>query len=177
MDISNSLLLIVDVQNGFVVNKATEQIISPINELVGKWKARKLPIVYSRFINEPGSPWVRFMGFKDLMSQEETKLHDQLINDSGAVYDKTAYSAWSAETEQACKADKCDSVFLCGIDTDQCVLATAIDIFDSGLRPILVTDCCASSAGDKFHEAGLLLLKRLVGQDQMITSKEINERN
>jgi nicotinamidase-related amidase len=56
-----------------------------------------------------------------------------------------------------------DKVFLVGIDTDMCVLKMAMDFFDIGIEPIILTDCCASTAGLQAHLAGLAVLSRNIG--------------
>lgn len=60
--------------------------------------------------------------------------------------------------EQAIK-----QIFLVGIDTDMCVLKIALDIFDLGIEPIVLTDCCASTSGLQAHLAGLAVLSRNIG--------------
>jgi nicotinamidase-related amidase len=64
-----------------------------------------------------------------------------------------------------------DTVVLCGVDTDACVMATALDAFDHGLRPLVLSDLCASSGGDSYHQAALMLLERNIGRRQLSTSK------
>jgi nicotinamidase-related amidase len=56
---------------------------------------------------------------------------------------------------------------LCGIATDGCVLKSAVDAFERGIEPVVVTDACASHAGREIHEAGLLLLARFIGPGQL----------
>lgn len=60
-----------------------------------------------------------------------------------------------------------ERVLLAGIDTDMCVLKNAMDGFDLGLRPIVLVDCCASTAGLQAHLAGLAVLARNIGADQL----------
>lgn len=54
-------------------------------------------------------------------------------------------------------------VHLCGIDTDACVTACALDLFSMGLRPIVLADACARTGGKEFHEAALRALARSLG--------------
>ncbi|MUG95065.1 isochorismatase family protein [Scytonema sp. UIC 10036] len=56
-----------------------------------------------------------------------------------------------------------ERVFIVGIDTDMCVLKIAMDFFDIGVEPIVLTDCCASTAGLQAHLAGLAVLSRNIG--------------
>ncbi|MDB5185241.1 MAG: hydrolase [Candidatus Saccharibacteria bacterium] len=168
-----SLLLIVDAQQGFIGTEATRRAVSKIKALETAWHERQWPVVFSRFINKPESPWVRFIGSDSLMHEPDTALDPAFKTDDATVYDKTTYAAWSPEISQRCNSEKIDTVILCGVDTDQCVLATAIAIFESGLRPVVVQDCCASGAGSEFHEAALLLIQRLIGRDQLVMSKDV----
>lgn len=60
-----------------------------------------------------------------------------------------------------------ERVFWAGIDTDMCVLKVAMDIFDIGIEPIVLTDCCASTAGLQAHLAGLAVLSRNIGANRL----------
>ena len=57
---------------------------------------------------------------------------------------------------------------LCSIGTDGCVLKTAVDLFEAGIRPLVLADFCASHGGPACHEAGLLLLRRFIGARQVV---------
>ncbi len=60
-----------------------------------------------------------------------------------------------------------EKVFIAGIDIDMCVLKIAMDLFDMGIEPIVLTDCCASTAGLQAHLAGLAVLSRNIGADRL----------
>jgi nicotinamidase-related amidase len=171
MPMDKTLLLIVDMQKHYLQSPETQAIVPRINRLVGHWKAQNLPVVLSKFYNREGSPWVRFIGSTSMMTAEETDLHPVLKLDYGSILEKGTYSAWSDEILHICHANSIESVAICGVDTDQCVLATALSAFDAGIRPIIVKDCCASGAGDSYHRQALHILERLVGVDQMVESK------
>jgi nicotinamidase-related amidase len=168
-----SLLLIVDMQEGLLKSDATKAVVPKIKQLEKVWHERSWPVAFSKYINKPESPWVRFIGSDSSMSAPETDLATSFEPEQATVYEKTTYSAWSPEISQLCYAANVQSVVLCGVDTDQCVLATAIAAFDSGIKPIIIKDCCASDAGSQFHDAALLLVERLIGRDQMKTSAEV----
>ena len=59
------------------------------------------------------------------------------------------------------------SACVCGVDTDQCVLMTATDLLQHDIVPIVLEDLCASAAGPQYHQAGLFLLRRLIGNEQV----------
>ncbi len=172
IDTSRTLLLIVDVQNGFV-NNQTEHVINPINLLIKQWESFNASIVFSRFINPENGPWERFRDWHECKSEPDILLHPKLNNGNNLIIEKFTSSAWGDDLVQLCANQKLDMVMLCGIDTNECVLATAIDIFDAGLRPVVVRDACASASGESFHDAALMLLERLIGQDQIIESADL----
>jgi nicotinamidase-related amidase len=170
---TNQLLLVVDMQNGFI-NAQTEHIVEPVKVLVQKWQSQmRGPVIYSRFINLDNSPWEKLMGWHRLKKEPDPALHPALPTNEAEIFKKGTYSAWSKEVQQICDGSGIREIMLCGVDTDQCVLETAIDIFEANLRPVVLADLCASSAGRRFHEAGLLILKRLVGEKQVIKRDEL----
>jgi nicotinamidase-related amidase len=170
---SKKLLLVVDVQNGFI-NQYSGHVVKPIAELAGKWQHEgRGPVIYSRFINLDNSPWEKLMGWRNLRQEPDTALHPDLPTENTEIFKKGTYSAWSREVQQICDGSGIKKVILCGIDTDQCVLETAVDIFEANIVPVVVSDLCASSAGREFHDAGLMLIKRLIGQNQVIGSGEL----
>lgn len=48
-----------------------------------------------------------------------------------------------------------------------CVLKVALDIFDLNIEPVILVDCCASTAGLQSHLAGLAVLARNIGADKL----------
>ena len=68
-------------------------------------------------------------------------------------------------------------IFIFGADTDCCVLKTATDIFEQGLMPIVLAEYCDSNAGPKSHEAGLLVMGRLIGKKCIVSDKINNKKD
>ena len=65
--------------------------------------------------------------------------------------------------------------YICGIDTESCVLKTAVDAFERDLTPWIVEDACASHAGPEPHYAGLLVARRFIGRSQIISAAGLPE--
>ncbi|MGH2416210.1 MAG: isochorismatase family protein, partial [Microcystaceae cyanobacterium] len=61
------------------------------------------------------------------------------------------------------------TVFICGIDTEGCVLKTAIDFFENNINPYVLEYYSASNGGDNFHQAAILVLSQLIGRSNIIT--------
>ncbi|MFM9844440.1 MAG: cysteine hydrolase family protein [Dongiaceae bacterium] len=71
------------------------------------------------------------------------------------VVDKLVYSAFEAPGfEPALRELAADTLILTGVETDVCVLATAIAAIDRGYRTILISDALASGS-DAGHAAAL----------------------
>lgn len=71
-------------------------------------------------------------------------------------------------------------VFVVGTDTDCCVLTIATSLYENNIRPIVLTHYVDSNGGKEPNEAGLLCLKRLIGDKQLSNviprnSKDLDE--
>jgi nicotinamidase-related amidase len=172
--------LIVDVQNGFV-NNSSCRVLPVIGQLAAAWLARGAPIYMSQFTNHPGSRWETLIGWRRLRDEPEIALCPELsvFSDRATIYRKHSYSCVVGPFAADLDESSWDEVVLCGIATDGCVLATAVDLFEyrgRDIRPIVVRDACASHAGEQINDAGLLLIERFIGRRQVVTSAELLAR-
>ena len=161
-----SALLVVDVQNGFV-NEHTRHVIGPINRLISAFSERREPLAFTRFVNMPDSGYERWIGWTRFMHGPENDLYDAIHAGAGPVFVKHGYTALTPELENYLREQQVERLVLCGIATDGCVLKSAVDAFERGIEPVVVTDACASHGGSEIHEAGLLLLGRFIGAGQL----------
>jgi nicotinamidase-related amidase len=60
-----------------------------------------------------------------------------------------------------------------GLDTESCVLKTAVDAFEAGIVPYVVTDLTYSHAGEEAHSAGLLVTGRFIGRRQLVRAADV----
>lgn len=160
-------------QNGFVQTDDTRAIIPRIQGLADAWAKKDWPIVASRFINIQGSNWERLRDWHDMQSGPATNIVPDLTLQTSYIFKKGTYSAWSDEVSAVCAAHSVQQIVIVGVDTNECVLATAIDIFDAGLTPIVVKDCCASSGGKQSHDMGIALLSALIGPRQIVARQNL----
>ena len=68
-----------------------------------------------------------------------------------------------------------DLVF-CGIDTEICVLKSAVDAFEAGITPWVLTDASASHSSQAAHDAGIFIGRRFIGREQFITVEQLLDR-
>jgi nicotinamidase-related amidase len=87
------------------------------------------------------------------------------------VVDKFTYSAYEAQGFQlALDGLGADTMILTGVETDVCVLATAMTAVDRGLRTILVSDALASSSPEGHAAAMTAIYPRFDQQIEAIDS-------
>lgn len=164
------LLIVVDVQNGFV-NDNSRRIVPDVVKLIDRWHDLGGEVIATRFRNEPDSQWVRLLGWPKLMESPEIDLVDEIKDLPDVVLDKYSYTSLTDGLIERLP-DPPGAVFICGIDTDICVTKTAVDLFERGNRPIVITDACASHAGTESHTNALETLRRFIGRTQLATTEE-----
>ena len=162
----SSCLIIVDVQNGFI-SPLTNYVPGRIDELLRNKHFDH--IVATRFENTSDGPYVRFMNWNGLFTEKERALHTVVLRYAEKVFRKTTYSCFTAEFDSFVTDCGIDSLYIAGIDTDCCVLASAIDAFDRNLACKVILPCCASNGGQSSHEAAALVMKRCIGEGEIVT--------
>ncbi|MCX6785849.1 MAG: cysteine hydrolase [Candidatus Komeilibacteria bacterium] len=158
-------LLIVDVQN-FFINKWTQNIPKNIAGLINR---ENFPcIIFSQFINEPGSQFVKQLNFtgcaKPPYSDIVAKLKPWVKKDN--IFAKCAFSVFANPNfEKYLKENKIEELTIVGLDTDYCVLSDCFNAFDRGFKVKVVENCCASfTNGPAGHQAALKIIKNNIGQ-------------
>jgi len=162
----DGMLLVVDVQKCFL-NQFTGHIAGRIARLIegGQFD----PVLFTRFVNAKEGPYHRFLDWHECEGPPGTDLAPEFASWAAPdrVFTKPGYTGLSAELTERLRADRPEHVVLVGIDTDMCVLKVAMDVFDLGIKPVVLIDCCASTAGLQAHLAGLAVLSRNIGADQL----------
>jgi nicotinamidase-related amidase len=175
MDPRTTALIVVDVQQGFI-NANSAGAVPVIVRMVEAWMSAGAPVVFARFQNLPDSPYERISGWTRLRTPEEQSIVAELqphLEGATAVIDKGTSSVLASGAGRALtkEAGWTDLVFV-GIDTDSCVYDSAVDAYHSGFRPWIAVDACASSGGEEYHSAALLLARRNIGSAQLVTSDD-----
>lgn len=178
VDVDRAVLIVIDVQNGFI-NQHTEHLPPAIAALAGRWRAAGRPVVLTRYLNHPGSPFERHLDWTRLQSAPETDIVSALaplVPDAHAVIDKPGYTCFTPAADALITAAGWTDLVFCGIATDSCVLKSAVDAFERGHTVRVLTDACASDAGPAVHAAGLVVARRLIGATGLITTPDLLAR-
>jgi nicotinamidase-related amidase len=128
----NPVLVVVDVQNGFVTEHS-EHVVPVIEQLVREWLDCDRDVVFTRYLNYDDSPFEKIMGWSKLKQSPEIDIVDQLQDLSRkatAVVDKKIYTLFNDEGVELAEARLWTDMFVCGIDTEVCVVKTAVDAFE-----------------------------------------------
>lgn len=158
-----TLLLIIDVQNNFI-NKYTYPYVKKINDLINSQSYDY--IVFTKFINTINSPFYQILHYQGCM---ETKDTDLCIKKADAkIIEKSAYTALTPELLSFTKEQNIKTIYLCGFDTNACILKTALDLFEINYKFKVLIDYCYSHSGRRYHKYGLKILTKLVGNENII---------
>lgn len=162
----NKILIVVDVQNGFI---KTQEHVEKANQIVALVESGNFDkIIATKFTNYTGSRYEKYFNWSDLKTSDETDLYGKLKADVDAVFHKTTYNCVDDDFVELLTElndyDDVEEVYICGLDTDACVLATAIGLFDHLIAPIVLEDYCFSTGGEQYHKAGLKCLERTISK-------------
>lgn len=157
-------LFVIDVQNGFV-SAETQAVVPRILKLIDLFDGEL--VISTRFINTEHSGFTDIMHWQRLKRSPETDLCSGIEERSGIVIEKPTYSACTAEVVRILRERQITQAYVCGIDTDCCVLKTAMDLFELNIRPVVLTGYCASNGGAASHQAAIKVLERTIGLPQL----------
>ncbi|MEN9613905.1 MAG: hypothetical protein RLZZ347_212 [Candidatus Parcubacteria bacterium] len=152
-------LILVDLQEGFL-NDTSRWIVPNIKEVIEKGGYDL--IVETIFSAEKGSLWDRqtHWTFPLVPTTHDIK---QLLNERAVLVTKKTKSAFKGEKDlfKILKDNNIEEVHIVGIDTNDCVFATAQESFDLGFFTYVLEECTASSQNEAYREAALKILREL----------------
>lgn len=170
MDIDRTALVVVDVQNGFVTD-VSRPVVPVIADLVERWTAGGRPVVFTRYLNYPGSLFERLFDWRKLSHAPETDIVPELADAAAKapVINKHGYTLFNEEGRALVEENGWTELVFCGIDTEICVLKSAVDAFEAGITPWILTDASASHSSQASHDAGIFIGRRFIGPSQFVT--------
>lgn len=160
--VEDKLLLIVDVQKGFICDK-TKHIPSLVEKLQYEYKH----VFATRFINPIDSQYRKLIHWSKFTPGSEEIDLAFTPKEGVNIIDKYIYTCVTDTFLTYLETNSIKEVIICGIDTDICVTKCAVDLFEKGYTPIVLKDYCASHAQDDVQEAALIILSRYIGREQV----------
>jgi nicotinamidase-related amidase len=174
--VTDSVLVVIDMQNGFV-KPATAHVVPAVVDVVRRWQEAGGESVFTRFINAPNSQYERLLKWTSVATAPETDIVDELrpyAQRATVVIDKPGYTLFTPEAEALFAQHAWHNVVICGLTLESCVLKTAVDAFERGLTPWVLTDATDTHAGELAQEGGLLVIQRFIGGGQLITTEDLD---
>ena len=168
-----NIIILVDIQNGFVKTEYAEESFKRVEDLM----KRELfdVVIATKYWNEEGSIICRLMDWHGLCTEEEQDLRPEIKEYVDYITEKNTFSSMTDEMKDLLKevngGELPEHVFVIGYDTECCVLTTATDLFEMGVRPIVLTQYCGSHDGERYHQAGITSLEHLIGPKFLIGEK------
>ena len=158
----NSLLLVIDLQFAFI-NENTSFLPQKIQELINSNKYNK--VVFTRFVNSKNSIYTDKLNYYACIGEDKEIVLDVK---NKKILDKKVYSAVNEELEEYIANNNIDKIYVCGIDTECCVLKTCLDLFEKEYNVFVLKDYCACTHGVKSHNNAIQILKRCMGKEYVI---------
>lgn len=125
------VLIIVDMQYGFLVKDKYKHLIDRVKFLLNSEKYDK--VIFTKFINTQDSLYVTKLGWQGLQDEKSQSLAIN-PNENDVVFEKFGYGC-SNEMLDYIKSLKINEIDICGLQTDACVYAIALNMFDIGIFP------------------------------------------
>lgn len=164
-----NILVVVDMQKGFI-NKNNEFLIKNIEKLAKNANFDK--IIATKFVNQKNSHYEKYLSYSAMQIGDECEFAVRLPEET-IVVQKTSYGfplKYLSHEEDL--FEKGDTIYLCGTDTDACVLAIAYQLFDLGFEVKIVSDAIGSSAKEPLDRKYLdRIFTRNFGKNCIIDSK------
>lgn len=156
---SSRCWVIVDMTHGFATDR--------LRELAGRiyTEASGDPVYALVQTNPPRGPFHKLLGWNKCTEDGDQELLEPLGDLDPQIFEKTGYGALTPLPVE--ELSHFDEVVVVGADTDACVLATALALFDAGVGVVVSTTLTLSSGGEDFHHAALKILRRQLGTDRV----------
>lgn len=151
-------LLIVDPQDIFLTKSNADDILSITPEFN--------EIICTKFI-EGNSLFETELGFT--AKNESLEICERIKSESDKIFEKRGYNALQNDNFRDYIQSDISKIYVCGFETDACVMSTVLSIFDYEVRPIVIEDLCWT---ENTHTNIMDTLKRNIGVRNVITSEQ-----
>lgn len=164
-----NLLLIIDMQEGFRYPES-EAILSNLLKLRKVFNGK---IVFSKFVNDKGSLFERQLNWTKFQKDEDKKLFSELQASNSTEFEHNDYTVLNESVLSFIKDNKIKKVYLSGIYTDVCIIKTAMDLFDKGIKTFVIEDACNSLHGKNIHDSAIESLRHILGKKQILLTIDV----
>ena len=154
----HAALVVVDFQKGFLSGVSAD-LLTRVSAAVDRYEH----LAFLTFSNPAGSMYRRHLDWHDFTPGAAETGIAVAPPERAHLFEKTRYSGATPDLLGWLGRISPEEVHLAGVDTEACVMATAVALFDAGVRPVVLASLCASNSGRDLHEAALRILRITIG--------------
>lgn len=163
------VLFIVDYQKGFL-NDNAKKIIKPLSMLI-KYKSFDY-IIQSMWFNSGVNNFTELVDYEDCKVDGRDAGLKKLFPKAHVFPRVNRYSSFTEDLKSMLKYNM--HIYLCGLEIDACVMATAFDLFDYGFKFNVIRDCTLTK-NNELQKAAELIMIRQFGNGIFIESTNLYE--
>ncbi len=156
-------LLIVDVQKGFI-NNSTKKIPQKIEKIQNEYET----VFITKFFNKENSFFRNLLEWNKFSINSEDFELAFTPSPKAIIISKSIYTCVNKNFLKKIDSLNIKAIDIVGIDTDICVTKCAVDLFEAGIVPRVLSNFCASHAGEEAHKFALKTLARYIGSKQIV---------
>ena len=157
------IILLVDIQEGYM-NEELRNLPKDIEKHVKNYDYDL--VIATRFINKNDSLHQSDIHIKDMtVFSSKAKLVAPIDKIADFVLMKSTYTSYTADVANLLEKKDVKQVYIAGLNTETSILATALDLFDKGIKPVILSHLCNTTNGKRINEAALEILRIAVGDE------------
>lgn len=157
------IILLVDIQEGYM-NEELRNLPKDIEKHVKNYDYDL--VIATRFINKNDSLHQSDIHIKDMtVFSSKAKLVGPIDQIADFVLMKSTYTSYTADVAKLLEKKDVKQVYIAGLNTETSILATALDLFDKGIKPVVLSHLCNTTNGKRINEAALEILRIAVGDE------------
>lgn len=157
------IILLVDIQEGYM-NEELRTLPKDIEKHVKNYDYDL--VIATRFINKNDSLHRSDIHIKDMtVFSSKAKLVEPIDKIADFVLMKSTYTSYTVDVAKLLEKKDVKQVYIAGLNTETSILATALDLFDKGIKPVVLSHLCNTTNGKRINEAALEILRIAVGDE------------
>lgn len=157
------IILLVDIQEGYM-NEELRTLAKDIEKHVKNYDYDL--VIATRFINKNDSLHRSDIHIKDMtVFSSKAKLVEPIDKIADIVLMKSTYTSYTADVAKLLEKKDVKQVYIAGLNSETSILATALDLFDKGIKPVVLSHLCNTTNGKRINEAALEILRIAVGDE------------
>ena len=157
------IIILVDIQEGYM-NEELRTLPKDIEKHVKNYDYDL--VIATRFINKNDSLHRSDIHIKNMtVFSSKAKLAPPIDKIADFVLMKSTYTSYTDDVAKLLEKKGVKQVYIAGLNTETSILATALDLFDNGIKPVILSHLCNTTNGRRINEAALEILRIAVGEE------------